>query len=115
MRLRSGIWIQAYIWKCSSHGLPVTVARRGDDVAGAIYIKVNLLDGNVRLYGPALPSLDSEQTDRRWSPCLGPDAVAEPEADAYLSRQAEFDGDIWVLEVEDRHGRHLLDEWLTGN
>jgi hypothetical protein len=34
-----------------------------------------------------------------------------PEADveAYLTRQLRFDPDIWIVEVEDRAGRHFLD------
>ncbi|MFV2038579.1 MAG: DUF1491 family protein, partial [Paracoccaceae bacterium] len=34
----------------------------------------------------------------------------EAEVDAALARQHGFDPDLWVLEVEDRDGRHLLDE-----
>ena len=35
------------------------------------------------------------------------------EVDAYLSRQLDFDPDVWVVEVEDRQGRHFLDDWLA--
>ncbi len=34
----------------------------------------------------------------------------EAEVDAALARQRGFDPDLWVIEVEDRAGRHLLDE-----
>jgi hypothetical protein len=34
----------------------------------------------------------------------------EAEVDAALSRQRGFDPDLWVIEVEDREGRHLLDQ-----
>jgi len=34
----------------------------------------------------------------------------ERDVDAALARQRSFDPDIWVIEVEDRQGRHLLDE-----
>jgi hypothetical protein len=37
---------------------------------------------------------------------MGPEA----EVDAAIARQRGFDPDLWVIEVEDRAGRHLLDE-----
>ena len=45
--------------------------------------------------------------DRRWIElALGDEA----EVDATVARQRSFDPDLWVIEVEDRQGRHLLDE-----
>ena len=34
--------------------------------------------------------------------------MGDADADAYLSRQAAYDSDIWVIEIEDRQGRHFL-------
>jgi len=34
----------------------------------------------------------------------------EAEVDAAVSRQRGFDSDLWVIELEDARGRHLLDE-----
>ncbi|HKL44678.1 MAG TPA: DUF1491 family protein, partial [Roseovarius sp.] len=39
----------------------------------------------------------------------------EAEVDAAITRQRGFDPDLWVVEVEDRAGRHLLDaDGLSG-
>ena len=35
---------------------------------------------------------------------------AEAEVDMAVAKQRSFDPDLWVIEVEDRRGRHLLDE-----
>jgi len=35
---------------------------------------------------------------------------AEKDVDEAIARQRSFDPDLWVIEVEDRAGRHLLNE-----
>jgi len=34
----------------------------------------------------------------------------EREVDEVIARQRSFDPDLWIIEVEDPRGRHLLDE-----
>jgi hypothetical protein len=113
MRLKSEIWVQAYLRICASHGTPAVLVRRGDADAGAIYVKINRLDGTVDLYGPAVAGLMGVETERRWSRCLGTGPVSEAEADRYVAGQARFDPDLWLVEVEDRRGRHWLEPWLS--
>lgn len=113
MRIKAEIWVKAYIRRCSRSGAPAVVVRRGQSDGGAIFIKINTLDGRVALYGPAPAGLDASSADRLWTACLGEDAVSEADAQAYLERQGEFDPDIWVIEVEDRDGRHFLGDALS--
>jgi hypothetical protein len=113
MRLKSELWVKAYMRLCAGHFAPAVVVRRGQGDAGAIYIKVNRLDGTCALYGPAPPNFDRDPDDRVWSLCVGSETVAEAEADTYLRRQFEFDADIWIIEIEDRAGRHFLGDALV--
>jgi hypothetical protein len=113
MRLKSDIWVKAYLRRCQHEGAMAVLARRGDADAGAIYIKISRLDGTALLFGPAPAGLEVAREDRRWRSCLDRDAVAESEADAYLERQVNYDPDIWIVSVEDRQGRHFLDDWLS--
>lgn len=113
MRLKSELWVKAYIRRCRLEGADALLVRRGDADAGAIYIKVSRLDGTALLFGPAPSGLDVAREERRWQPCLKQQPTAETEADAYLARQAGFDTDIWIVAVEDRAGRHFLDDWLA--
>lgn len=108
MRLKSEVWISAYLRRCQAEAVPVAIVRRGDAAAGAIFISVDRLDGTVCLYGPAPAGLESGDTNRRWIPCLGTTPVASTEASVYLARQIAYDPDLWIVEIEDRAGRHFL-------
>jgi len=113
MRLKSEIWVKAYLRRCQHEGVFAALVRRGDPDAGAIYIKLSRLDGTAALFGPAPAGLEEAREDRRWQPCLTREPASEADADAYLARQIEFDTDIWIVSVEDRQGRHFLEDWLA--
>lgn len=108
MRIKSEIWVRAYLRRCQSEGIPVVVVRRGDEAAGAIFICVDRLDGTVCLFGPAPAGLEASETDRRWVSCFHPERVSSAEAENYLARQRKFDSDLWIIEIEDKSGRHFL-------
>ncbi len=113
MRLKAEIWIKAYLRSCSAAGVSAVVVRHGDDDAGAIFIKINRLDGTARLFGPAPAGFDTGQFERQWVAHLDGPQTSEADIDAYLTRQLEFDSDIWILELEDRQGRHFLEPWMA--
>jgi hypothetical protein len=111
MRLKSSIWVAAYIRRCQVEGLFAAVRRHGADEAGAIFVKVNRLDGTADLYGPA-PQAAFDETrpaDRAFSLCLKVQPAPEPDVEAFLGRETRFDPDVWIVETEDRAGRHFLD------
>ena len=112
MRLKAEIWVKAYVRRCSSIGVSAMVVRHGDDDAGAVFIKIAHLNGHASLYGPAPAGFDEGQTDRQWSLHLSATKSTDQDVEAYLARQIAFDPDLWVIEVEDRQGRHFLEDWL---
>jgi hypothetical protein len=114
MRLKSSIWVAAYIRRCQVEGLFAAVRRHGADEAGAIFVKINRLDGTADLYGPApQAALDETQpADRAFSLCLKVQPAPESDVEAFLAREMRFDPDVWIVETEDRAGRHFLDHVL---
>lgn len=116
MRLKSAIWVSAYLRRCNVEGAFAVVRRHGADEAGTIFIKVSRLDGSAVLYGPAPQAIfdDDQPADRLFSAVLGGDApVAEADIEARLAREIKFDPDLWIVEVEDRAGRHFLDRVVS--
>ena len=112
MRLKSGIWVAAYLRRCNVEGVFAAVRRRGAEEAGAVFIKISRLDGTATLYGPAAQSTfdQAQPADRNFTAVLGGEKPA-PDADVEvrLAREIRFDPDVWIVEVEDRAGRNFLD------
>ena len=104
-RLPTELWVSAHLRRGSAEGIAMTVARKGDRTRGTVLLKVNRLDGSasvltqIRQYGQLV-----------WTRGTGLDPVPEADADRYIERQLRFDPDLWVIEIEDRQGRH----WFEG-
>jgi hypothetical protein len=111
MRLKSGIWVAAYLRRCQIEGAQAVLRRRGADEAGAVFIKVSKLDGTAEVFGPAPQTAfdEARPSDRAFIRSLKTENASEADAEAYLARQIKFDPDIWIVEVEDRAGRNFLD------
>jgi hypothetical protein len=103
-RITSEIWIAAYLTRCRLATIPAFVVARGDRTAGAVLVKLNTLDGSAVCFQR---SFDLMSGERRWITLVEGD---EAEVDASIAKQRGFDPDVWVIEVEDKSGRHLLDE-----
>ncbi|MDO8838548.1 MAG: DUF1491 family protein [Parvibaculum sp.] len=105
-RLKAEIWVKALIRRCETAGGAAMVVRRGDATAGVVLVKVNRLDGRATVYAPAR---DGEGA-LVWMARPSADPAPELDADAYIEKQRDRDPDLWVVEIEDREGRHFLTE-----
>jgi hypothetical protein len=107
-RLRTDFWIAALRRRAESGGAFVSIARRGADEAGAIFVLVDRRDGSFDLYGPAPQSVFSDRpTDRLFSLL-----VRQASAEATRSRMEQeirFDPDLWQVDIEDSAGRAFVE------
>lgn len=105
MELVTDLWVQALIHRARLGGAYATVARKGDARAGAVLVKgVDLRAGRARLWSEAVRG-DGRQV---WmQPHPGADEAA---LDAYAERQARYDPDLWVVEIEDPDASRFLTE-----
>jgi hypothetical protein len=110
MRLKSAIWVAAYVRRCHIKGAFAAVRRRGAEEAGAVFVKVSRLDGTADLYVPAPQSAfgEARPTERLFTQSFA--ARADTDVETYLAREIRFDPDVWIVEVEDRSGRHFLEQ-----
>lgn len=103
-RLTSDFWVRAYLVRLRLADIPAYVTARGDATAGAVLVKLATLDGQAKAFQRAF---DLAADQRVWVVLA---EGAEAAVDAVVARQRGFDPDLWVVEIEDRAGRTLLDE-----
>ncbi len=74
------------------------------------FVEVATLDGNAILYAPAPQTVDddSRPVERLFAP-TSPQPVPEASVEERLGKEIRFDPDVWIVETEDRAGRHFLD------
>ncbi len=110
MRLRSDIFVSALIRRAEVAGAVAMLRRRGAAEAGAIWVKVDRLDGHAALYGPASQSEEiAPGVARLFSRLHAAEWLEPAEIEARLVREIDFDPDLWIVEIEDRQGRAFID------
>ena len=105
MLLSSDLWVSALIRRAEIGGAFATVVRKGDARAGTVIVKAyDTSNRQARLYTEAF----GPDGERLWIQPVK--SEMESELDAYIQRQIGYDPDIWVVEIEDREGRHFITE-----
>ena len=105
-RLTAAFWVQAYLRRLALENIPAYILAHGDDTAGAVLVKLATLDGQARLFQRGF---DLQTGDRGWKQL---EQGTEEQIYTTLQRQLGFDPDLWVIELEDRAGRHFLDDYV---
>ena len=104
-RLRSKIWVQAYLKRLEIQNIAAYVTAHGDDHSGAILIKVIKMDGSAQLYQKTFDLRSNKNAWVRISEGL------DMEIDSSLEKQKVNDPDLWVVEIESASGQNYLDEF----
>lgn len=101
-RLTSDFWVSAFLRR---HGGAAVLRRRGAASAGAIFIKIDRLDGTADLYAPAPQSLiEADRGQDRLFVRVFQSPVDYLDVEAKLAREISFDSDVWIVELDARDG-----------
>ena len=104
-KLKAAIQIKAIIRRAEVAGAHAFLVRRGSEEAGALFLKLSRLDGTFVVLNQARRG----EGELVWTKPLG-DNADDTAVTAYLEKQARFDPDLWILEIEDAQGRAFVDE-----
>ncbi len=108
-RLRSDIFVAAYVRRRNGENAFAVVRKRGAAEAGAIFICIDRRDGSVDLYGPAPQTAFDDARPERLFQRLTRDGATAADIESRLAKEMRFDGDLWIVDVEDPAGDPKLD------
>ena len=105
MNIPTDIWVAALIRRANLEGAFAVVSRRGDARAGAVLVRVwNSRESALRLFSEAIDAEGKTVWIRPTRSSL------EAEISAFVERAIGRDPDVWIVDIEDRDGRHFLVE-----
>ncbi len=102
-RLKSELWVQALLRRCSVEGKFGAVLHKGNAEAGAVMIVINHLNGTHTLLGPPPGPAYDDEGQRRFEKRTA-NSETWPNLIPLIERARRFDEDLWVVEIEDRDG-----------
>jgi hypothetical protein len=103
----SHLWVSALLRRATLAGAFAVIVHRGDEDRGDVLVKVTPGRGRAQLYGPAFNPDGLSEFE-----LLMPDNEAD--VDALIEKRLKADRDLWVIEIEDREGRHFIVEKVRG-
>ncbi len=102
-RLKTELWVQAFLRRCAVAGQSGAVLHRGHADAGALLVVINHLDGTHSLLVPP-PGPAYDDAGNRLFENSTQVRLTWPETNEKIMRARRFDSDLWVIEVEDKSG-----------
>lgn len=110
-RLPTKVWVDALKRRAEVAGAAAFILQSGDESRGDTLLKVSRLDGTARALMPGMGMDGGRVFIDLEAQGVGPD---EASVDAYIVRAKSRDRDLWIIEIEDREGRHFLTEPVEG-
>jgi hypothetical protein len=115
MRVKAAIWVAAFLRRVNASGAAAVLGRRGAEEAGQILIRVDRLDGTGELFVPAPQTAYGADgpAERLFVRRFAEGPVSSDRLVEAIARERRIDPDLWLVEVEDRQGRHFLDDLVV--
>ncbi len=108
VNIRAELWCAAFVRRHNDLGNICVVSRRGDAIAGQVWIEIDHLNGQFSLFCQAPGFMQTSKENAWLFQCIF-DRKDTKEVQQRIAREANFDPDFWLLTLESRADRHETD------
>ena len=108
--LKSSLVIDSASLLARKDGIPIFIQKKGDPDAGIIFIKIDLLNGNVVLLRRNLNYvIETNKTFIEYVNLFPNKIVNNFQVDQKLKSEIAIDPDCWIVEIEDKKGKNYFE------
>ena len=111
--LRSDLWVAAFVRRHNDLGNLCVISRRGDPIAGQIFLEIDHLNGTASLLTPAPAALREDTADRVFQRRF--DRVEPAKVGERIAQEQRFDPDLWVIELDIAEAERFAAETMFGS
>ena len=87
------------------------IVKRGDEQDGAIFVKINTLDGFSKLFTRNIKyDLNNDKEIIEFADLYPQKRITTKEIDNRISKEIEVDRDCWVVGIEDKNGFNAFEK-----
>jgi len=107
-RLNARLWIDSLLRRVNQVGDFAAVIKKGDETAGQVILVARRRNGHTQVFTRTMNSVGRYS----WTIAMAKDQDELVKINEYLERQAGFDPDLWIIELDTDNPERFVDDEL---
>jgi hypothetical protein len=107
-RLNAKLWVNSLLRRVSQVGDFAAVIKKGDETAGQVILVARRRNGQLQVFTRTMNSLG----DYSWTVAMANEQEELGKINEYLERQARYDPDLWIIELDTDNPERFVDDEL---
>lgn len=107
-RLNAKLWVSSLLRRVNQVGDFATVVKKGDETAGQVILVARRRNGHLQVFTRAMNSTG----DYSWTVAVENKQDELGKINEYLERQARYDPDLWIIELDTDNPERFVDDEL---
>ena len=107
-RLNARLWVGSLLRRANQAGDFATVVKKGDETAGQVILVARRRNGHMQVFTRTMNSSGNYS----WTVAMAKEQEELVKVNEYLERQAGYDPDLWIIELDTDNPERFVDDEL---